>query len=460
GMGHRTTMFVAYAVFTVWMIFAFYKTGFGEGSGQYIGISLLAWSLPYLRLIPMLGRNDYFTFGLTIIPVWFLYIALHEPDSRVLTFLGKTLLFIYAVLLMLLLIFFVAGKDLLPDVSAPAATVGASLSNVWTDIKDVGSGMWDRTAPMFNPTAWQQRINNTFNPKATLYAGQVENNKREPHGVYITKLESLYPKTYIGTTPTILGRIEAKTFIEGGLSLTPDCRLERPKRNGWDGTPDVTPPIIVNHQLVRDVMCTFPVDRNMTPGSYNAYMSVSFDFETWAYITNTFVARDVIAQYRQQGKDINKELDIDPNIEAIYTSGPVSVGMHTTAQPIDVDPDAHTPIQQRFGFTIDDRWEQGEFKNFYSADVLVPEPFELEKCAPVIPSIESQEDGVRTYRFKKNKTFDPRLDLRTVTCQLILPNKEAALSVIGFGEKTPVTFVVIARYEYAVEKKTVLRIEQ
>lgn len=467
GVIHRSQMFILYGAFTLWIIFAYYKTGFTKESLQYIGISLFAWALPYLRLVPFLGRNEYFTFGLLIFPIWFLYLSIHtEPKDfalKIVHFIGQALLFFYAAILLFLLINIVVGRGLLPDVNAPAATVGRSFTRVWGDLKDIGSGAWDRMASFFNPVAWKQRLNRTFNPTAAFYAGQVEKNKNEPTGVFITKLESLYPVTYVGTDPVILGRIEAKTFLDKDLLLTPSCRLERGKKEGWAGTPD-SKTLTVNYQLTSDVLCTFPVGDKIEKGSYTAILGIAFDYETWAYQTDTFISKETALQYRERGRDLNQALDIPPTAETVYTNGPVMIGMQTIDQPVIVNLDAHRPIQQRFGFTISDRWSQGHFEKFYSADVLVPEPFELDQCVPVTPNVVNETGDVRTYRFEESSSFDPsidtRLEMRTVTCQLVINDKEGARELLSFGEKVPVTFVVKAKYKYVIEKKTRIRVEE
>jgi hypothetical protein len=310
---------------------------------------------------------------------------------------------------------------------------------------------------------WRERINSTFNPEAIFYAGQVEENRQEPTGVYITELRSLYPVSYVGTPPVLLGRLEAKSFIPGGVRIYPSCRLERSgKRYDYEGTPKLDPPgpLDVNLKLISDVTCTFDGATNLSPGTYYGVLGASFDYETWAYVTNTFVSRSLIEQYYRQGKDINYELDIPQATETIFTNGPVQIGVSASQQPIDINPEARDGrfIQQRFGFTVASRWSQGELKQVYRVNVLVPKPFEIRNCLPAYK--ERREEGTfYNYTFEGWQNKDERNDYRTVNCELALPGKEAARKVLAFGDKTPATFVVLARYQYEIEKKVPVKVQ-
>ncbi len=464
GGDHLLLIITVYVLFALYAALFYYRTGWEKDSLQYFGISLLAIVLPLIFRLPILGeffgRSDYLPVLLMVMPVWFLYIALHEKQDQSLHWTGKILIYIIIIALVIIGL----GMFTLPDVftSTERVQIGQAWNRVWNDIKDGFQTIKERMGAILDIDEWQVKFEKTFNPAMAYYTGEVEDNKEEPHGVYITRWESLYPTTYVGSDPKFLGRLEAKTFIPGGLSLTPGCRLTRAgKTGGWKGEVDTgNEPIEVNKLITRDILCTFESNESMTQGSYTAAMGIEFPFETWAYITNTFVSRQLLEQYLLQDRDINRELDIPRTTEAVFTNGPVMVGVLAPEQPIDVDPEARQPVKQRFGFTLDDRWTQGHFEEFIETQVLVPEPFLLEECEPVQPGTPASADGIRTYSFVRSPEYDPRLELRTITCQLVLPDKAAAERVIAFGDKTPVTFVVIAKYNYVIEKEQRIRIEE
>lgn len=464
---YRSMFLVLYSLFTFWAVFFVYKTGFSRASWNYVAISLFAWAMPYIRMVPWPKEvSNYLIFVMALLPIWFLYISFNDKDHPMLQRLGYIIMAGFVFLILILLLGVVINRNLLPRVTDVGANVGGSFKRVFIDFGDSWSVVWDKVKTAFNPAIWKNRINQTLNPRAYLYTGRVEKNKKEPTGVFITKLESLSKSTPIGTEPIIFGRVSAVTFLEHGVNVTPSCRLERAGRGAYLGTPDVEGPIEVNTHLPADVMCTFPADPNMTQGTYYGVMGVSFNFETWAYLTNTFVSKSLINSYNVQGRNINRDLHISPESQAIFTNGPVKVGMSTAEQPIAIDPDAGSDrfITQRFGFSLMNNWPQGEVeRGTVDADVLIPEPFELRDCKPTSwvgePKI---ENGMRRYSFSRSPDLqlDARTDYQTVTCQLYLPNKEAAEKVLNFGDKTPATFVVIARYGYKIEEKTPVRMEE
>ncbi len=465
--GQATVMFLLYALFTFWAIFFYYRTGLTKDSGRYVGVSLVAFALPYIFLIPAFN-GGYVPLIVTLLPVWALYIALEQDSALWLKRIAK----LYIVILIFLLFIMLIARVQLPGVSSPAVLIGQSAKRFWTGVTDAWANIWLKlkSANIFNVAMWKQKINETFNPEAQFYLGQVEQNQKQPQGVYITQLQSLYPVTYVGQQPAVIGRIEAKTFLPGGgVNVTPSCRLERAGKTGYVGTPDRTGTILVNEYLPVDVTCTFPADPNMTIGTYYGVLGAAFNFETWAYVTDTFVARSAIVNEQQQGRDIHTDLGIDPTTTAIYTNGPVSIGILADQQPIAIDPDAPTGsfISQRFGFTVANVWDQGMIEGgSVEAEVLVPQPFQLKEgsCLPTGWTGQPTTDanGMTHYLFTRDNSLqiDARNDYRTVTCQLILPDKQSAEQVLSFGEKTPVTFVVIARYKYDIEQKVPVRVEK
>ncbi len=458
GAGNATLIFTAYALFAAWAIFVYYKSSFTRESLRYLGVSLFAFALPLILKAPFLRTNSYVVVALTILPVWFLFIAF-QSDNKPLLFTARLLVIGFALLLVIIAV----GTVTLPDFGMRGVNLGGPFKEFWQDVQDAWAKIKERfrNAGFFNVKEWRQRINVTFNPYAQFYTGQVEENKQEPQGVFLTDVKSLYPVNYVGSPITLMTRLEAKTFLEEPVRVTPSCRLERAGKGGWLGKAEPRGPIEVNKQLTRDILCTFQGE-NVTAGTYAGFVGASFNFETWAYITNTFVSKQLIEQHLRQGRDINTELAIPKRTEAVYTNGPVEIGISASEQPIDVtlEPLDGKFLHQRFGFTLASRWSQGTLRSVDSVDILVPEPFALEGCVPQLAG-RMAEQGFTRYTFDRAKVqVDPRLDYRTVTCELVLPDRAAAERVLAFGEKTPATFVVIARYVYELEKQLPVRVSE
>lgn len=426
--------------------------------------------MPYIlnQNIPYVSKLTYLPVILLFTPIWALYIALNSDQERWLYRIARFYIFLILIALIIILLGSFSFPSIFEsrgvNIAQPLQTFWSALTDSWTKLKEKFA-----TGGFFSWAQWQQKFNATFNPSAIYYQGQVEQNQQQPTGVFITQLTSLYPTTYVGTAPMIIGHIQAMTFLNRPVRLTPSCRLERPDHN-FAGTPDPNPadpnaqPLDVNYKLDSDVACTFPVSPNMTAGSYTGVLGISFPYETWAYVTETFVSRQAIQNYDVQGKDINQALSIDKTTQSIFTNGPVMVGISTVNQPIAIDPTSTTGryLQQRFGFTVANQWSQGTLQHVDSAIVMVPQPFILQNCSPTIWSDTEEGPGYVNYTFTRTPQIylDPRLDYSTVTCQLALPSQNAAQQVLAFGTKTPVTFVVIAKYTYEIEKTVPITIHQ
>jgi hypothetical protein len=468
GATHGSLMFIAYALFALWAALFYYRTGLTKSSLRFFSISLVAFFLPYVLHIPFIGELKYVPTLIALLPVWFLSISQSEEKDSLLHKLGTW--WIYGLVIILFII--VIGRFSMPELFVSSGVnVGDDLRGFFDDFTEQYEDIKLRFVRdgFFCVNCWQEKIDRTLNPYLPYYAG-VQENQEEPTGVFVTAIRSLLPVYYVGSSvdPEVIASIEAKSFIPGGVRITPSCRLERGKHYfGGLSDPPPNEPIILNRRLFRDVTCTYPWSENMTRGTYSAVVGLSFPYETWSYVTLTFVSQSLIEQYYQQGRDINRDLEIPSTAEAIYTNGPVELGLTSDRQPIDIDLDATSPsnlIQQRFGFTIANRWPQGEVKEVRGVTIMVPKPFVLNDCAPVgEPSI-TESESYRNYTFDKinedgSDKLDPYYDYSTVYCQLDLPDVASAQQLLAYGEKTPVTFVVIARYVYTMEEKTRLKIE-
>lgn len=476
-LGATTVMFGLYMLFAFYISFVYYKTGFSRESGKYFAISFAAWALPMVLSLPFgIGdrlRDMQFAAGvnmgvspliviLTLIPLWFYYIILREKQPKWLYIGAYLLLLIFVFFLFLLLLTRImtmlpgVGDQVGANIGQAFSSFGTAISDAWASIMSVFS-----REGFFNPDDWRSRINQTFNPRLAIYEGQVEENQA-PQGVFITDVRSLYDRVPQGTDPIIFGRVETRTFLDQVTKVTPSCFLERGTRPlQYDKELEPAQPFDVQQNLIRDVTCTFIPDDTLDPGTYYGVLGASFDFETWSYVTYTFVGRDLILQYLRNNRDIHRDLEIPKLAESVYTNGPVEIGMIALQQPIDIDPDDRNEefIKQNFGFTIRNRWSQGEIGRVYEVSALIPEQFQIKNCKPAEPSRERLIDGMRNYTWNEEAVgLDPRLDFATITCRLTVENKDAANEILSFAEKTPATFVVMAKYNYLTSERVPVRV--
>lgn len=468
---HRMFMFVFYALLAFWASFFYYRTRFTTKSIEYFTISLVAFLLPYLRLIPYFDSLPFvannFTIMLLLFPIWFYYIVFNERVGSPIRNLGIILFTITILIFFIILIMNVT----LPEFATPGG--GLNLGESWNYFTDNVKESWMRLkegvldSGIISIPDWRRKLNETFNPSAAFYAAQVEDNEGNTRlGVFIENVRPLHEVFFEGSPIVLLGTIKAETFLPGGVRIWPDCRLEGYPRNYQGLIDEDDIPIDVNLKLYRNTRCTVPWHRNMTNAtSFTAYLTATFDFETWSYVEYTFVSRKTIENYYYQDQDINDALHIPRYTEAVYTAGPVMLGLSANEQPISIDLEASTAdriIEQRLGWTYSSSWPQGELLKVYEVELIVPEPFRLERCEPANPrNVEyNAANRTRTYRFAGEILENPRYDYRTVTCELEVSSLADARSILQFGEKVPVTMVAITRYKYKIEEQAGVRVDK
>lgn len=472
--GHRTFMFTAYMLLAFWAGFGHYKSRFSRSTGEHFGVSVIAWGLPFIQLLPGFGSlgaiADNITVLMALTPVWFYYIAFNQKESEQAPPIIRKLAVLLLTLTVFMFFILALAGFALPDFLAPGGQmdVGGSLRNFWYGFKDSSSrimgGFFD--SGIFSPRRWQESLNQTFNPAAHFYSARVEKSE-ESTGVFIEDLVAPIDRFFLSSNfeVTLLANLNAETVFDTDIEVWPSCRLENYPYAFRGRVEDQNLPIRLNSNLDRPVRCTFQKHPNMTIGSHPAYLAATFDFETWAYITNTFVARSTIENYNAQGRDINRDLRIDRRSEAVFTDGPVMLAIDGDRLPIDIDPEAPTDdiLQERLGFTVNNRWPQGKLVEVYEVQLIVPEPFTLNNCFPegasdVVDGDPNTDDpdrqNVKTYVFSGEVFDDPRYDFKTVTCDLDFASAADANRVLAHGEKIPVTFVAIAKYKYAIEQST------
>ncbi len=472
--GHRAFMFTAYMLLAFWAGFGHYRTRFSRATAEHFAVSVIAWGLPYIQLLPGFGRlgtvADNIVVLLALTPVWFYYVAFN-PTMQAPPIVQKLGILLLTVTVFLFFILALTRVSI-PSAMTPGGqvNVGAALRNFWSNVRsssaDIYKQFWD--SGFLSVRSWRTSLNNTFNPAAHFYTGRVEESDVMT-GVFIEDLRAPIDEFFLDSdfTITLLANLNAETVFDKDIEVWPSCRLEAVPNAYRGHVEEQSLPIRLNNRLDRPVRCTFRKHANMSAGPYAAYLAATFDFETWAYITDTFVARSTIENYNAQNRDINADLHIPQRSEAVYTDGPVMLAIDGDRQPIDIDPTATggNILQQRLGFTLQNRWPQGRLMEVYEVQLIVPKPFRLNNCFPQAPARvvdgdpntdDAERQDVRTYIFRGEVFDDPRYDFKTVTCDLDLASPADARRVLSHGEKVPVTFVAIAKYKYAIEESTTI----
>ena len=206
--------------------------------------------------------------------------------------------------------------------------------------------------------------------------------------------------------------------------------------------------------------CRFPPIPK--PGSYNIKGYATFPFQTWAYIEYTFVSDERARNIARKGLDIHRELEIPEEPRAVYTGGPVMLGMGGTSQPIRVktEGDELLPPGTRIGITLDSAWRKGRLGKVSSLEIKTPRQYQLVDCDRE-PRVEFGEVDPNDPTYLTWTFVNPRIDavqqFASVTCKLSLKDTEEA-SRIAASDKAVRTFVAVAKYNYRVEDKVSVQV--
>lgn len=273
------------------------------------------------------------------------------------------------------------------------------------------------------------------------YTGMIDDNENEPVGLYIDNVRPADKYTYEGYPALVWADIRGKSFT-GEIHVEPICYIEKK-------SPGIADPSYFKfYGLEHDTLsCTF---EDLEKGSYYAKVGASFNFETWAYVTYTFVDLNTKRGLELQGKNINYELDIDPYPQAVYTNGPAMLGMASQVdQPIGIDIEYNTrePV---LGVTLDNEWTEGEIARVDEFVIMVPDDFELIKCDRGPPDVSrGVEPGYDSYSFRREQLGDPRVSFQSVTCRVHIKDP---VEFLAGSQKVQRTFVSRVKYYYNIQK--------
>jgi hypothetical protein len=287
------------------------------------------------------------------------------------------------------------------------------------------------------------------------YTGEVEKNKKAPLGVELSNVRPADPSLNNETPVIIYANVRATSFIGTSVQVTPGCVIDKP------GAPAavVDPPgVEILYGTANSFQCTFPP---LKSGTYTVQASASFPFETWAYIPYTFVDEERARNMAKQGQDVNDVLDIPVMPTATYTSGPVTIGMGGSEQPILVRPNHNEEILQpgtRLGLTVENAWDRGKLQYVDKVELKVPRPFVLTDCDRKElqgPRKDDKEPEEYTSYIFQNPTFDASTSYSSITCKITIPKSAAADAArLVETEKATRSFIAVVHYQFAIREQT------
>lgn len=298
------------------------------------------------------------------------------------------------------------------------------------------------------------------------YTGQVEENK-DVTGVFIQELNTM--GTYFeGQDVELFAVIKARSFVDE-INMTTGCVAQdlRNKTNIIVGRTDPKEITGLYRDDYRGVKCVFENENQLKRGNYEIIFSAEFNFETWAYITLTFMDRDFLSSLYLQQVDVYSRYNIRPRIRTIYTNGPVMLGMNDNMEmPLPLSTKDNSKNNLYIGMTLDDKVQgmamRGELLNVDSFEFRVPKEFQVTTCS--IPGAgkrnEIKEDNITGYNIHSFDLTPTPGKYTTVACSVEISEANARKLLSDPIGKQDVTIAGAVTYDYKLIRRTTIDVKQ
>lgn len=280
-------------------------------------------------------------------------------------------------------------------------------------------------------------IQKSFNRMVLQATGQpYEGEEEERRGIFIEKVRAVEKNYYTSSDIFVQANIVSSNLV-GEITVKTSCYA---KDKGEGTTFPKTLSMIANDQNVID--CHLG---KLPKGNYQIYLAATFTYQTDADIQYYFVDE-------KTRPELYATLNIPSQAVAIYTGGPVELGLPPLAQPlrISASKDNENVGDYPFGVSLVNKWSQGKVVRGISYTLEVPKGIELTDCTRPKAETTLLDDGRTEYVFNVNdnnikETFD------SVTCRMHVTSPEDIFNGDIVAIKTLDSHAV---YEYAIEGNT------
>ncbi|MBI4146486.1 tripartite tricarboxylate transporter TctB family protein [Candidatus Woesearchaeota archaeon] len=213
------------------------------------------------------------------------------------------------------------------------------------------------------------------------YEAGVEAQSTKPLGVFledVNVVDKTVSKTGVIDAYARLRAESYKTTIEGEpLRITLNCSEQTTKTAG---SIRPQPTFTIEEHEVLDIDCFIPASKLNKTGSYTIALEAAFDFTTSAYLKSYFMDQETVRSYRRQGTEPLDAFQItDQNPAAIYTAGPMRIGMKAGKQPVTLIKDQD--IGPTLTLTLERAWVDGQLIKLKGLQVTLPPGLQFESIS-------------------------------------------------------------------------------
>ncbi len=287
--------------------------------------------------------------------------------------------------------------------------------------------------------------------KGDYYTGQVDSAAKKRLGVYIENFRATEPFFYEDSPVSAYAILKAET-IDNPLDISITCDA--------DGTipANVIRPkdkfnIITSEQPEIDCVWNKGV---LKKGMHDLRIRAEFEFTTRAYLKAYIMDRDRLREYRRQNIDPLANIP-DKTPVAIYTSGPLRIGMSLGQQPIGLGTAGEA--LQTWGVTVENIWD-GQLEELIMLYFFVPKGIRISSveginiqqatCASIPEEEQSACDDnlVNVYSLSPGEARNFRILLEVTSPEQVLGKAPVAVQ----------NFKVSAQYRYLLERKIITEV--
>jgi len=432
------------------------RTGGNKTRANFVVAGLLAFDFFGFGLFKLLIPNvdgGSIIFNRFIVPIWFLYVgitSLEEGRGKFAKWLTILVLIFYVIALVDTAYGWVDIRAQMRANPDDIVEARSFFTNAFAKVKSIPNRLMDEYKKGLEQAT------------GGYYQGKVEENQdpRNDLGVHIANLQAADKEFYQNEEVIVWGDLKAKT-LEDPINLFMSCEAGdikgeiRPEKLS-----KINPAERHTIQQLEQIPfeCRFQKDE-LEAGTTSIKIKAEFNFNTLGYLKTYFMDVERMRALRKENVDPLRQYGINKVSDAIYTNGPVKLGMGTVDPPLGLGTgsDAYSYV----GVTVQPQWF-GKIKNITSVQIQVPvgldisDPGSSSYCRQGFTMTDDDKEGYAIYDMTKSeikKTKVPIDTYKSWRCSIKVPSSITP-DILG---NTPITthyYRAEVGYIYEIEKST------
>ena len=434
--------------FLIW-IFVIKQTGEDWARANYlISVFLIIDFFGYgiLRLfVPNALIANRFVF-----PLWFLFIVFYTAEAE-----QKKSMFSKIVMAAVIIVYIIA----LVDGVYGWVNVRAQMQAHPEELAQATSFWEDALSKIKN---FPKRIVEEYQQGMTeatggYYQGKVEENQdpRNELGVHIDNLEAADMEFYQNEEVVVWGDLKARTLDEP-VYIYMKC-------NASDVTGTIKPDGLTTGYKVSKLEeipfeCRFRKN-TLKVGTNEIKVMAEFNFKTYGYLKTYFMDIERLRALRRENVDPLGQYGIDKKPQAVYTNGPVKLGIGTVDPPLGLSREPNSAGYSYVGVTVEPQWF-GKIKKINNVEIQIPKELSLEKsgdlyCRDSFENVVGEnEEGYAVYNTTDDEIERIKTPIDTYKswrCSINIPSGEVP-DILGNTPVATYYYRANADYVYEIEK--------